>query len=189
MLHGREISCSRISGLFAGGRCPPGHYEFRAQRPNRSNRPRAAALVTGLMPCRSDLSCHKAFASTQLAVGSATDSRPVARLVSGIGSPHGPADAGQLVGQCDGRLVVSNASLKLQSPLLQTTQPCRIDPVQLLRSGQYRARTVDQQRSQVDIAALGDTTEITPEAAARFPGGDAEPGRKLSSTGKVLSRQ
>ena len=83
MLHGRKISCSRISGLFAGRRRLPGHYEFRAQRPNRSNRPRAAALVTGLKPCRSDPSCHKAFAPMQLAVSFAADSSPVAGLVSG----------------------------------------------------------------------------------------------------------
>jgi len=148
MLHGREISCSRISGLFAGGRCPPGHYEFRARHPNRSNRPRSAALVTGLMPYRSDLSCHKAFAPTQLAVGFATDSSPVARLVSGIGSPHGPADARQLIGQCDGRFVVSDASLQLQSPLLQTAQPRGDDPVQLLRSS-APARAVGQSDSPV----------------------------------------
>ena len=183
MLHGREISCSRISGLFAGGPCPPGQYEFRAQDPNRCKRPRSACIVTGLALCRSDLSCHKAFAPTQLVVGSATDSSPVARLVSGIGSPNGPADAGQLVRQRDSGLVVFDASLQLQSPLLRTTQPCRIDPVQLFRVGQHGTHTVDQQGSQVDIAALGDTTEITPETAARSPGRDTEPGRKVSAAG------
>lgn len=122
------------------------------------------------MPCRSDLSCHKAFAPTQLAVGVATDSRPKARLVSGIGSPHGPADAGQLVGQRHGRLVVSDALLQRQPPLLKTAQARRINPVQLLRARQCRAGTVKEQCSQIDITALGDATEIMPEAATRFPG-------------------
>ena len=185
MLHGREISCSRISGLFAGRRRLPGHYEFRAQDPNRCKRPRWAGIVTGLALCRSDLSCHKALAPTQLAVGVATDSRPVARLVTGFGAPHGPADTRQLVGQCDGGLVVPDASLQLQSPLLKATQACGIDSVHLFRARQHRSGAVDQQRSQVDIAALGDATEIAPEATARFPGRDAEPGGKLSAAGEV----
>ena len=138
MLHGRKISCGRISGLFAGRRRLPGHYEFRAQDPNRCKRPRSAGIVTGLALCRSDLSCHKAFAPTQLAVGFAAESSPVARLVSGIGSPHGPANARQLVGQCDGRLVVSDALLQLHPPLLKPTQARGVDPVQLLLPSTWR---------------------------------------------------
>ena len=46
MLHGREISCSRLSGLFAGGSCSPGHYEFRARRRNRLNGKERKSHVT-----------------------------------------------------------------------------------------------------------------------------------------------
>lgn len=134
MLHGREISSSRISGLFSGRHYPPGHHEFGARRPNRSNQPRSAALVNGLMPCRSYLSCHKALAPAQLAVSLATGSRPVAWRVRGIGSPHDPTDTHQLVDQGDGGHVVPDASLKLHSPLLRTTQATGVDPVQLLRT-------------------------------------------------------
>ena len=105
------------------------------------------------MPCRSDLSCHKAFASARLAEDFATDSSPVARLVRGIGSPDGPTDAGELVGQRDGRLVVPDAPLQLQSPLLQTTEARGIDPVQLRRSRQYRARTRRSPVGNADVAA------------------------------------
>ena len=156
MLHGRGISCSRISGLFSGRPCLPGHYEFRAQRPNRLYRPRRAALVTGLMLCRSDLSCHKAFASTQLEVRTAKGSSLVARLVTRFISPNRPTDSGEFVCQRDRRPVMPDALFKPQSPSLQSTQAAGVGSTQFFCARQHRPRPMNQKRSQVDVAPLCD---------------------------------
>ena len=187
MLHGREISCSRLSGLVSDRPCLPGHYESRAQRPNRSNRPRRAALVTGLMPCRSDLSCHKAHASTQREGSVAAASSPVAGQVTRLVPPNGPADARQLVSQRNRRLVVSDALLQLQSPLLECAQARGIGSIQLFCACQDRSGTMNQQRTQVHITTLGDAAEIPSKAATRLSGRDTQPGGKLSTIAGCLA--
>ena len=168
MLHGRKISCSHPSSLFSDRPCLPGHYECRAQRPNRSNRPLSAALFIGLVPCQSDLLCHKAHASTQREVGCATASSPVARLVTRLVPPNGPADARQLVSQRNRRFVVSDALLQLQSPLLACAQARGIGSIQLFCACQDRSGTMNQQRTQVHLPTLGDAAEVSSKTTARF---------------------
>ena len=187
MPHGREISCSRLSGLFGGSVFLPGHYESRAQRPNRSNRPRWAARVTGFALCRSDLSCHNAHASTQREVGFATVSSSVAWRVTRSVSPYPPTDMRRFVGQCHGRLVVPDVFFQLHPPALQATQSRWLGPVQLFRPRQYRSGAMNQRCTPIRITTLGDAAEVSSKAATRLSGRDTQPGGKLSTIAGCLA--
>jgi hypothetical protein len=68
-------------------------------------------------------------------------------------TPDGPDDTSDLVGDRDGGLVVHVVLRELVGPLAK--------PVRLLlaRVQQGRARTVDEQRAQVAITALGDPAD------------------------------
>ena len=83
--HGREISCGRLSGSSLAGERLPNHCGISHRIPIGANGLVGPALLPGL-PC-AGLTCHAIkLAPTQLAVGVATDSRPVARLVTGSGA-------------------------------------------------------------------------------------------------------
>lgn len=74
-------------------------------------------------------------------------------------APDGPADAGHLVGQRDGRPVVPGPLFEIQRPLLQASQLLGVCLRHPLRREQGRARAVDEQRAQVDVAAPGDAAQ------------------------------
>jgi hypothetical protein len=82
--------------------------------------------------------------------------------------PDGPGDPSELVGECGGGLVVAACSLACESPGAQ--------PIRRLALGgvQDGAGAVDEQRSQVDVSALGDGAEASSQAGGVLPGGQAE---------------
>lgn len=120
------------------------------------------------------------------------------RFVYAPGAPYGPDDAGDLVGQSDRCLIHSSALLHLESP-----RPQAVGMFQPLRS-EHRSRAMDQERTQVDIALLADSSESTfvpcgfllrsqAEETSEFPAGweaqdfadkgDEGSGRNQSHTG------
>ena len=85
----------------------------------------------------------------------------IVRIKAGAVSPARPGDSGQLVGHGAGGLVVIRTGLYAQSPLLERTQwPARV----LVASGteQDSACAVDQQRADILVTALADSTEMSP---------------------------
>ena len=74
-------------------------------------------------------------------------------------APHGPIDAGQLVGDGHGGLVVDVSLFELVGPVAQV--------IGLFFSSveQNRLRTMDEEGAEVPVAALGDSAEPALEAA------------------------
>lgn len=87
---------------------------------------------------------------------------------------HRPQPPGQLVGQRAGGLVVAPGVLDLQRPGLQRIEglsAALLHPRRL----QYRAGAVDQQRSHVDIAALGQASQSALPTRGMLARGQAQP--------------
>src|SRR5206468_2606961 len=96
--------------------------------------------------------------------------------------PGGPGDAGELVGQGDRCLVVSNASLELERP-----GPEAIVFLRLLSVAENGPRSVDQEHTDVGVSALGDATEPALHPARVFPGGEPEVAREVAAGGETVN--
>jgi hypothetical protein len=73
-------------------------------------------------------------------------------------APDTPRDAGEAVGECDGRDVVPRAELHTECPELEWA-----GLVSAVRGEERGTRAVDQEHAEVGVASLGDATEATPE--------------------------
>src|SRR5437016_14505223 len=76
-------------------------------------------------------------------------------------------------GQCHDRDVLRSSQEHVSEPRVHR-------PVSSTLRQQYAASTVDQQRSQVRIAALADAEQLHPPTGARLPWYQTQEGRKLS---------
>ena len=90
---------------------------------------------------------------------------------------HRPQPPGQLVGQGAGGLVVAAGVLDLQCPGLQRIEVLSTTLLHPRRL-QYRAGAVDQQRSYVDIAALGQASQPALLTRGMLARGQAQPRRE-----------
>ena len=90
-------------------------------------------------------------------------------LEAGFGSPHGPDDARELVGQRDGGLVVTAELLKLEGPGAQA-----IGSGQAMGVAEDGAGAVDEEHAEVRVTTLADRAEVTGGAAGVFAGSEAE---------------
>ena len=88
-------------------------------------------------------------------------------------SHEGPDRARHLVRECHDRDV-------LWSSRQHASEPRVHHPISSTLRQQYAASTVDQQRSQVRIAALADAEQLHPPTGARLPWYQTQEGRKLS---------
>jgi hypothetical protein len=95
--------------------------------------------------------------------------------------PDCPYDASELVRHRDRGLVVDMGLRQLIRPFPQ--------PIRLLLScvDEHGARTMDEQRPQVPVAALRDAAEIALEAARVLPGCETEIASEVSSRREPLN--
>ena len=94
---------------------------------------------------------------------------------------YDPGEAGEFVGERDGGLVVSSSLLEFERPA-----PEAIGFLLALGGPEDGSGTVDEQRSQVRIAPLGDASEPADVSARVLLGCEAEETRKVPSGGKAL---
>ena len=97
-----------------------------------------------------------------------------------LGGPKTPC---RLVGERDGGLVVADPCGEGQRPRLRAIEGPGFS-VRDLRAAQHRSGAVDQQRAQVDIAALGDAAEPSPGTAGVFARCEAQATGEVASGGK-----
>jgi len=91
-------------------------------------------------------------------------------------TPHSPNNAGDFVGQGDRGLVHSSVLLHLESPGAQSVRL-----FQALRGHKHRARSMDEQHAQVDIATFTDSPESAFRSAGVLLGSQAEEARKFAA--------
>ena len=159
---------------------------FRAPGANRCKGLRRAALVIGLLRCRSDLLCHESIVATQ--TGGEKNSRSggndrweVCRIKILIMAPHGPDDAGQFVGQGHGRLVMTDAPLEIDGPLIHTVEGFCGLSAELFGARQHRSGPMDDEGTQIGVALFGDTAEESTVPATRLLRCDTEPGGEMAA--------
>ena len=96
-------------------------------------------------------------------------------------TPHRPHDAGELVGESDGGLVVAAQPFELQRP---DPEPIRRRGCLRLRVAQHGPRAVNQEHAQVGVAALANRPQAPPQCRRGLPRREPEitrevpPGRK-----------
>ena len=90
---------------------------------------------------------------------------------------HGPGDARQFVGNCYHDFVARSTLGKSMHPL---SEPSGV----VLHAKQYRASTVDQHTTQVDIAALADAVEFLLTPGGVLSRHNPHPGREVASATK-----
>ena len=101
--------------------------------------------------------------------------------------PDRPAHARHLVGKRHGGLVVANAPLESQRPALDTVERF-IGLGQGLGSAQGGPRPMDDQHSEVFVAALGDPAQPSSMATGALQRGDPKPGCEVASGLEVVRR-
>src|SRR5258705_215295 len=170
---------------MSGAWCAPGHDGMRARGANRFERPPKATVVVGFPSRRSEPMRHHRVRLT--AVSGERSSIPP--CVSGGGHlpeidivlPDGPDDAGQLVGEGDGGLVVAAELLEMQSPGAQT-----VGGATLLGGPEDGPRAVDEKHAEVDVAALADGAEAADETAGALAGRQPEVAGEVTTGGEAL---
>src|SRR6266704_2174991 len=158
---------------------------MRAWGANRLQRPLKARVVIGLSSRRSEPMCHhcvklRAVAGENSSVfppRSGGSHLPEVDVVL----PDGPDDAGELVGEGDGGLVVTAEFLEMQGPDAQT-----VGGSTLLGSPEDGACAVDEEHAKVDVAALADGTEAADETAGAFTRGQPEVAGEVTAGGETL---
>src|SRR5437879_3465243 len=138
---------------------------MRARGANRRKRPYRATVVIGFPSRRSEPMRHHRVRLA--AVSGESSSMPP--CVSGGGHlpeidvvlPNGPDDAGQLVGKCNGGLVVAAERLEVQSPGAQM-----VGGATLLGGRATGASAMNEKHAEVEDAALADGAE-QPERPSR----------------------
>ena len=94
--------------------------------------------------------------------------------------PDGPGDAGELVGEGDGGLVVAELALEAQRPGAQA-----VAVLHALGVPEDRARAVDEEHAQVGVAALGDPAEASAQAARVLAGCQADEAGHVAAGGEA----
>ena len=94
--------------------------------------------------------------------------------------PNGPDDAGHFVGHGNGGLVVTAAALDIESPEAET-----VGIGFGLCSPQHGARTVDEQHSEIDVAARADSAQLPPSAAGMFAGCQTQIAGEVTTGGEA----
>src|SRR5688572_30040494 len=95
--------------------------------------------------------------------------------------PDGPDDAGQLVGESNGRLVVAAELLEVQSPGAQA-----VGGATLLGGPEDGASAVDEKHAEIDVAALADGAEAADETAGALAGRQAQVAGEVAAGGETL---
>lgn len=85
-----------------------------------------------------------------------------------VALPDGPDDPGELVGESGGGLVVAECGLACESPGTEAIRGLALGGVK------HGASAVDEQGSQVDVSALGDSAEASSQAGGVLSGSQAE---------------
>ena len=93
-------------------------------------------------------------------------------------SPDGPGDAGQLVGESDGGLVVAEPSLESEGPGSES-----VVGGGFLGVAEDGTCAVDEQHSEVGVTALGDSAQTSAQTAGVFSRGETQ------EAGEVTSRR
>ena len=81
-------------------------------------------------------------------------------------------------------LAIATTTLLLGSTLRQPTHPLPESSGVVLDAKQYRASTVDQHATQIDIAALADAVQLLLASGGVLSGHHAHPGREVASATK-----
>src|ERR1700758_34326 len=109
-----------------------------------------------------------------------SSSRPLLQRLMSIvlaAGQHGPGDARQLISDRHYNLVVWTPLRKPMHPLPESSGV-------VLDAKQYRAGTVDQHATQIDIAALADAVQLLLAPGEVLSGHHAHPGRKVAPATK-----
>jgi hypothetical protein len=95
-------------------------------------------------------------------------------------APHGPRDAGELVGESDGGLVVAARALNVECPGLEA-----IGMRVFLCGPEDGAGALDEKHADIGIAPLGDGAETADKPARVFPGSEAEEACEVATGGEA----
>src|SRR5512145_1056903 len=116
-------------------------------------------------------------------IGSVPESRRLLDLLGelDVAPPNRPDDAGELVGQRDGGLVVTALLLEPQGP-----GPQAVGGVTGLCLPQDGPSAVRQEHSDVDVATLADRAESPAKAARAFTRGESEVAGEVPRGGEAF---
>jgi hypothetical protein len=89
--------------------------------------------------------------------------------------PDGPGDSGELVGESDSGLVVAACGFASEGPGSESVWGSALGG---MKDG---ASTMDEERSQVDVAASGDRAKAAPLTGGSLSGCEAEIAGEVSS--------
>ena len=95
--------------------------------------------------------------------------------------PHGPTGAGEFVCERDGGNVVATSFFELQCPGTQAVW--RVESFGMTEHG---SGAVDEEHSQVSVAAFGDATEAAGQSAGMFPWSQADVACEVTTRAKAL---
>src|SRR5262245_14680555 len=95
--------------------------------------------------------------------------------------PDGPDDAGELVGEGDSSLVVAAERLEMESPGAQT-----VGGATLAGSPENGACAMNEQHTEVDVAALADGAETADETAGAHAGRQSQVAGEVTAGGETL---